>query len=354
MKQPIDSLLEQYATKDNLIVSKNISKAIIHTIYQEEPVKMSFSTSLWKVASFITLFLFLASEFVFATNIQSFLVDRFGLSTIQLGQIGIEHAISQGLLQTPENDFVVGDHYAIKVNHILMDPINLLISFELKTDSTIEKKDAFRLTNLTITNEKEDVLYTTIQETENDSAKITWSSNHTADHSWQGNIIITSPLLAESSELHISFDQVMLYNYVSGQFPEATLLPHASDLSVKIKPTSLLNSYQKTASIRESSQPTHHIELSQFSVYPTGIGFELTIPKQYYFTFHLSDSKKQLYQTKENASYVTKTTDLEKSYFVWVDSLSFDEIENLMLIIELFDLSNPTTILETHSYHLSL
>ena len=156
-------------TIDNIFVKKNTKH------------KSSFDFILKRVAILVISLSAITASTVFAKDIINFFTSIFTNSNE-----GVDTAVENGYVQNVDMDFIEDNNLGVKVDYVLMDDHNLNISFVYKYMSDdVEQITGLNYMDITIKDEKENVLCVLSQDEQNSTNATTLQKSTRFDNNQQ-------------------------------------------------------------------------------------------------------------------------------------------------------------------------
>ena len=198
---------------NNKEIPKETEEIIVSTLHRKKN-KYSY---IRKVAIIILAFSILSTSIVFAKDILAFIKDIFNLNTINIDNNNIVNAIDEKqYIQNVDMEYIhLNEEYEIKIDHLLLDDINLYMVFNLKHRNNIDSKYRISLPDLKITDNNNNILYDNMQE--NNSSKLVtvsgWKNIQQYDKTTKRELIfIMSNGFPNIEKININFSKIILYN----------------------------------------------------------------------------------------------------------------------------------------------
>ena len=185
----------------------------IDKIFDKKKKKSNFNITILKRVAVVvlTVGIFTAST-VFAKDIIEFLNRIFTNS-----HDGINSAVDNGYVQNVHMDFIICNNVGIKVDYVLMDNNNLDISFVYKYYKDNVHLNNVNFTDLSITDEKGNVLCTMLQDSLSNvdnnliESSAIFNNNEIIDNTTiRNSLLLKSPCLPNSKKLYININEVSL------------------------------------------------------------------------------------------------------------------------------------------------
>lgn len=152
----IDNIIFDYFSNKEIpeIVENGIASAMYER-YDENKILSLIK----KIGVTIISILTISCGIVFAKDIEKFFKNIFS------NRQGIETAIENGYILSPDMKYVESNNTKIKIDNILMDDYNLNINFKIQTnESSIDIKEVY-LSNMIISDENNNILYCNNEDT---------------------------------------------------------------------------------------------------------------------------------------------------------------------------------------------
>lgn len=137
----------------NVVKERVIAKIAISQLRSESIIENSSKKFLNnKIGLVACLFIILTTGVVFSKDIEEYIKSFFTNSNE-----AIEKAVEEGFVQNEDMDFVYDNNVGIKLNSLILDALNLNISFMFETE--LENIKSIRFNNFSLKNEKNKVIY---------------------------------------------------------------------------------------------------------------------------------------------------------------------------------------------------
>ena len=152
MNDSIDMKLYQYF--ENVSIPNELDKVIEQAIPKKKQRKSyKYNQYLARVASIFVICI-LAGGIVFAKDIANYVTELFA-HTHQ----GVVKALENGYVANIDMDYAYSKDTGIKVDSIVMDDFNLLITFTLKLEENIDSITHLEITDLLVTDENKNIVF---------------------------------------------------------------------------------------------------------------------------------------------------------------------------------------------------
>ena len=152
MNDSIDMKLYQYF--ENVSIPNELDKVIEQAIPKKKQRKSyKYNQYLARVASIFVICI-LAGGIVFAKDIANYVTELFA-HTHQ----GVVKALENGYVANIDMDYAYSNDTGIKVDSIMMDDFNLLITFTLKLEENIDNINHLEITDLLVTDENKNIVF---------------------------------------------------------------------------------------------------------------------------------------------------------------------------------------------------
>ena len=140
--------------KENEKILENVKlKISISNFDEEENIEMKKSNiNIFKIATVACCMLIVTTSLVFAKDISNFVAKIFNNSNK-----AIDVAVENGYVQTEEMEYVYDKDIGVKLDSLVLDDINLNISFNFETKK--ENIKSIRFDNFNITNDNDKVVF---------------------------------------------------------------------------------------------------------------------------------------------------------------------------------------------------
>ena len=201
--------------KDIPLSTQNTIDNTIDNIFAKKSSKhkSSFDFILKRVAILVISLSAITASTVFAKDIINFFTSIFTNSNE-----GVDTAVENGYVQNVDMDFIEDNNLGVKVDYVLMDDHNLNISFVYKyMGNDVEQITGLNYMDITIKDEKENILYKSADNILNNNNNFTNSSAQLINnqqiidnYTVRTSLLLTSTDLPKSEILYISINNISL------------------------------------------------------------------------------------------------------------------------------------------------
>lgn len=207
----IDNMLFEYFN-ENKEIPKDTENLLKNIKYKK---KRNYSM-IRKVAIILISLSILTTGLVFANDIVDFFRNLFSLNSINIDNDSVVDSIeNRNYIQNVNSDYVeINSDYKIKVDYLMLDDINLYLVFNLYANNNIDQEYRFSITDLTIKNDKNEVLYSDVGQSDINGLTIVKGSNKVSidnSHEKKELIFLMSNGFPQTKTLNISFSKIVLY-----------------------------------------------------------------------------------------------------------------------------------------------
>ena len=152
MNDNIDNRLYQYFK--NVDVPEELDIVIENAFNEKEKHKNKlYHQYILKVASVLIIFVLIGS-IVFAKNIANYITELFA-HTHQ----GVVKALENGYVTSIDMDYIYSTETGVKIDSIIMDEFNLIITFKLRIKENFEDIRDIKIPDLMITDENNNIIF---------------------------------------------------------------------------------------------------------------------------------------------------------------------------------------------------
>lgn len=152
MDDIIDAKLYKYF--ENIEVPEKLDNIIEKSITKKKRYKNKiYNQYVLKVASIFIIFV-LAGSIVFAKDIANYIIELFAYT-----HQGVVRALENGYIATIDMDYIYSNEAGIKIDSIMMDEYNLLMTFTLRTKENISNIRHIEIPDLMITDENNNIVF---------------------------------------------------------------------------------------------------------------------------------------------------------------------------------------------------
>lgn len=202
--------------KDIPLSTQNTIDNTIDNIFAKKSSKhkSSFDFILKRVAILVISLSAITASTVFAKDIINFFTSIFTNSNE-----GVDTAVENGYVQNVDMDFIEDNNLGVKVDYVLMDDHNLNISFVYKyMGNDVEQITGLNYMDITIKDEKENVLYMSSKDNQNlNNTSLTNSIAQFSDNQQiiddttiRSSLLLISDNFPKSEMIYISISNISL------------------------------------------------------------------------------------------------------------------------------------------------
>lgn len=159
--------------------------------------------------------LFIMPFLLLSTTVIAIAYTSFNLKSVGMNEFAINLAIQNGYVQEINNDYQTYNGLSVKIDKILMDDINLDISFNFKSNE-INEIDAIKninIGNLFIYDENNNILYDYKNQAESIAKIIGYTKiEKETNDSFNNTFFALSEDFPHSQKLYIEFNSIILHN----------------------------------------------------------------------------------------------------------------------------------------------
>lgn len=312
-------------------------KIAISKIEEENVINKKNNFEIKKSIGIVACFVIMISGIVYAKDIENYFKNIFNNSTE-----AIDKAVENGYVQQEEMDYTYDKDIGIKVDSLVLDNLNLAISFNFETKK--EDIKSIRLKEFNITNDNNKVVYQSeIKHVENAEElplykTVTWNniSEKISDTTFTDSILFgLRPEKEDFKELYFDVKNLQL-TYMDDS---REIIDGNWKFNVTIN-DEMINSSTIIYNMAESNE---YIESCIGTLSATGMTIEILAknPIPYYDYFH-----EMIHLSNNNNTYTPNFAELSyndlKIYFDNIN-LFTEDTTNLKLYFEFFDTSITLT-----------
>lgn len=335
MKDNIDEII----LKNIVSTPKNIGGMIISTtdkLYNEEKEKTKYS-KIYKAVVGLCASILITTGVVFAKDINNYIRNIFNLGEHGYGDVQIEEAIHNNYLQYNSGEYIEENGVKYKLEHSLLNDINLIFSIDFITDFNIDEFENLSVSGLKIEDEKGNQIHVDSESQEIWTKNIAQTMRFTKIKKSNNEISVAFTLVSNQfpkiNTLYISFDKITMYTVNKGVVNSKEIKGNYNlklDIDNKFNDRNTVNYSFKTISNNSN------IDLEKVILTNTGLGVTFNSNKleTIGYNFELFDTNFNKLYSNKNDIYTIGNSD---KYFVWLDIN--DDIKGLdNFILKVIDL----------------
>ncbi len=328
MKNYTDKIIsDSLGSKDD--IPKELGSRIISTVNnlydsdQEKANKKSYN-KYYKLIAGLCASIFITTGIVFAKD---YLKSIFNLGEHGYGEQQLQEAINNNYIQYSNDKYIEENGVKYKLEHSLLNDINLIFSIDFVTNFNIDKFEDLSISGLEIKDENNNQIHIDSEEQNIWKNNIAQSMRFTKIQKSNNEISVAFTLVSNQfpkiNTLYISFDKITLYTVDKGIVNKKELNGNYNlqlDIDNKFNDRDTTNYVFKTIS--------NDININLEKVISTNTGLGITFNSSDYecfgYKFQLLDNNHNELYSKKNDINTIKDSN---SYFAWIDIN--DDVKNL-------------------------
>lgn len=350
MKDYMDKIIINSLDKKNK-GTKELGNVIIETVNNldtksKETNKKQAYKIYYKAAAGICASVILTTGIVFAKDINNYVGSLFKLGNHGIGEQQIQTAISENYIQYNASDYIKEKDVSYKLEHSLLNDINLIFSIDFITNFNIDEFNDISISGLQIRDENNNQIYM-----ESEDEKI-WKNNiaqsimpnkiQKSNHEIKASYTLVAPNFPKINTLYISFDKITLYTVSKGVLSTKDI---KGNYNLKLDLDSKFNERNtKKYSIAKQTEK-NNINVEEVKLTNTGLGitYSTSVENSFGYEFKIFDiNHNEIYSNKNNVSQNVK----DNKFFIWLDVDSkIRDSEKLLLEITDLNYEKSTFIL---------
>lgn len=347
----IDSIIKNSLNNENN-VPKELGEVIIKKTQQLNKNKIKYK----KISKFIASMsacLIITGGIVFAKDISDFFKNTFNLDKMGISDNKINSSIENGYIQNVSMDYIKTEDLDLKVNNIMMDDINLIISMEAIAKCDVSEFSGLSISELYITDNLGNQIFLDSEDQklrEKSFAETArWSMTKKDNNKMDITLILTSTKFPKSEEIYMSFGRMAMYT-IQDSKPNIKELKSNYNLTLKINETFVNRetTYYETKAIKAKNTEIKQVTLSQ-----TGLGIWTKVAGEVNLEYKLVDKSGNDWSDKLNLNVVIDYNSPNQSYFAWFDIEDYGEnLDEMTLKIDVKTISSNPIIISSEEYKL--
>lgn len=347
----IDSIIENSLNNENN-VPKELGEVIIKKTRQLNKNKIKYK-KIFKFIASMSACLIITGGIVFAKDISNFFKNTFNLDKMGISDNKINSSIENGYIQNVSMNYIKTEDLDLKVNNIMMDDINLIISMEAIAKCDVSEFSGLSISELYITDNLGNQIFLDSEDQklrEKSFAETArWNMTKKGNNKMDITLILTSTKFPKSEEIYMSFGRMAMYT-IQDSKPNIKELKSNYNLTLKINEAFVNRetTYYKVKAIKAKNTEIKQVTLSQ-----TGLGIWTKVTGEVNLEYKLIDKSGNDWSDKLNLNVVIDYNSPNQSYFAWFDIEDYGEnLDEMILKIDVKTISSNSIIISSEEYKL--
>lgn len=282
-----------------------------------------------KIAACFTA-LILTGSAVFATTH----FNLFDLSSFGKNSSGLNKAAENGYIQNISMNYIQTSNLSYKATYLLMDDKNFDLGLNLKFNDNISNYQGFHISNINITDENNNLIYSengNFEGSDDLETSMGWKviNKDTTNNSIEQLLFLDGKNFPKSKKLYITFNDVVLYNTSNGK-PITKKIEGSYKLIIDVD--NIFSNRQNIQYIPKENVQNKDIKFNTAELSSTGFTVDFTSNLNDISQIKLIDNNNKEYSISNSYQ---EDTSLPKSklYEITFDLTQYDKPNNVYLYI---------------------